>query len=174
MRSVALLAVVVGVTPVKAQEKRTMTVGQLFELIESNSKTLRQQKTSVEFASKEIDAARSQRLPDINTSLSVSYNGNVLIADRDFSDAHGYSVPHFGNSFAVEAVRQGRNHGLTEESGITDEEARRAFEKIWWRSFFYNSSNRSRISIASGWSSGRSARASINLALAFSLSPICS
>ena len=80
-----------------------MTVGQLFELVESNSKTLRQQKTSVEFASKEIDAARSQRLPDINTSFSVSYNGNVLITDRDFSDAHGYSVPHFGNSFAVEA-----------------------------------------------------------------------
>lgn len=80
-----------------------MTVGQLFELLESNSKTLRKQKTSVEFASKEIDAARSQRLPDINTSFSVSYNGNVLITDRDFSNAHGYSVPHFGNSFAIEA-----------------------------------------------------------------------
>lgn len=103
MRSIALLAVVIGAMPMKAQEKRTMTVGQLFELVESNSKTLRQQKTSVEFASKEIDAARSQRLPDINTSISVSYNGNVLITDRDFSDAHGYSVPHFGNSFAVEA-----------------------------------------------------------------------
>ena len=103
MRSIALLAVVIGAMPMKAQEKRTMTVGQLFELVESNSKTLRQQKTSVEFASKEIDAARSQRLPDINTSFSVSYNGNVLITDRDFSDAHGYSVPHFGNSFALEA-----------------------------------------------------------------------
>ena len=80
-----------------------MTVGELFERIESNSKTLQQQKTSVEFASKEIDAARSQRLPDINTNLSVSYNGNVLITDRNFSDAHGYSTPHFGNSFAVEA-----------------------------------------------------------------------
>ena len=103
IRNVALLAAVVGVIPMKAQERRTMTVGQLFELVESNSKTLRHQKTSVEFASKEIDAARSQRLPDINTSISVSYNGNVLITDRDFSDAHGYSVPHFGNSFAVEA-----------------------------------------------------------------------
>ena len=89
--------------PAKAQEKRTLTVGQLFELVESNSKTLRQQKTSVEFASKEIDAARSLRLPDINTSFSMSYNGNVLVADRDFSDAHGYSVPHLGQSFAVEA-----------------------------------------------------------------------
>ena len=103
IRSFALLAVVVGVMPMKSQEKRTITVGQLFELVESNSKTLRQQKTSVEFASKEIDVARSQRLPDINTSISVSYNGNVLIAERDFSDVHGYSAPHLGNSFAIEA-----------------------------------------------------------------------
>ena len=95
--------VVIGAMPMKAQEKRTITVGQLFELVESNSKTLQTQKTSVEFASKGIEAAKSQRLPDINTSLSVSYNGNVLITDRNFSDAHGYSVPHFGNSFALEA-----------------------------------------------------------------------
>ncbi|MBQ9677747.1 MAG: TolC family protein [Prevotella sp.] len=102
-RSVALLMVVIGAMPMKAQEKRTITVGQLFELVESNSKTLQTQKTSVEFASKGIEAAKSQRLPDINTSLSVSYNGNVLITDRHFGDANGYSVPHFGNSFALEA-----------------------------------------------------------------------
>ena len=102
-RSVALLMVVIGAMPMKAQEKRTITVGQLFELVESNSKTLQAQKTSVEFASKGIEAAKSQRLPDINTSLSVSYNGNVLITDRHFGDANGYSVPHFGNSFALEA-----------------------------------------------------------------------
>ena len=87
MRSIALLAVVIGAMPMKAQERRTMTVGQLFKLVESNSKTLRQQKTSVEFASKEINAARSQRLSDINTSISVSYNGHVLIANHDFSDS---------------------------------------------------------------------------------------
>ena len=102
-RSIALLMVVIGAMPMKAQEKRTITVGQLFELVESNSKTLQAQKTSVEFASKGIEAAKSQRLPDINTSLSVSYNGNVLITDRHFGDAHGYSIPHFGNSFALEA-----------------------------------------------------------------------
>jgi len=102
-RSVALLMAVISVMPMNAQEKRTMTVGQLFELVESNSKTLQTQKTSVEFASKGIEAAKSQRLPDINTSLSVSYNGNVLITNRHFGDAQGYSVPHFGNSFALEA-----------------------------------------------------------------------
>ena len=98
-----LVLAVTAVIAARAQDKRTMTVEELFSLVESNSKTLRTQKTSVEFASKGIETARSQRLPNINTSLSVGYNGNVLITDRDFSDAHGYSVPHLGNSFAVEA-----------------------------------------------------------------------
>ena len=98
-----LLMVVAGAMPVKAQEKRAMTVTELFNLVESNSKTLREQKTSVEFAQKGIEAARAQRLPDVNASLSASYNGNVVVMDRDFTNAQGFSSPHFGNSFALEA-----------------------------------------------------------------------
>ena len=102
-RSVLLLMAVVGAMPVKAQERRAMTVSELFSLVESNSKTLQETKTSVEFAQKGIEAARAQRLPDVNASLSASYNGNVVVMDRDFANAQGFSSPHFGNSFALEA-----------------------------------------------------------------------
>ena len=98
-----LLMVVVGVMPVRAQEKRAMTVKELFELVETGSKTLQESKTSVDFAQKGVEAARAQRLPDINASLSASYNGNVVVMDRDFTNAQGFSSPHFGNSFALEA-----------------------------------------------------------------------
>ena len=102
-RSVLLLTAIVGVMPVEAQEKHAMTVEELFQLVESNSKTLQETKTSVEFAQKGIESARSQRLPDVNASLSASYNGNVVVMDRDFTNAQGFSSPHFGNSFALEA-----------------------------------------------------------------------
>ena len=102
-RSVLLLMAVVGAMPVKAQEKHAMTVTELFNLVESNSKTLQETKTSVEFAQQGIEAARAQRLPDVNASLSASYNGNVVVMDRDFTNAQGFSSPHFGNSFALEA-----------------------------------------------------------------------
>ena len=122
-----LLMVVVGVMPVKAaverekselasssereqarpavmaQEKRAMTVKELFELVETGSKTLQETKTSVDFAQKGVEAARAQRLPEVNASLSASYNGNVVVMDRDFTNAQGFSSPHFGNSFALEA-----------------------------------------------------------------------
>ena len=104
LRQLALLSVVVvAVMSAKAQTEQRMTVDELFQLVESNSKTLQEQKISVEFAQKGIEAARAQRLPDVNASLSASYNGNVVVMDRDFTNAQGFSSPHFGNSFALEA-----------------------------------------------------------------------
>ena len=86
-----------------SQEKRAMTVKELFELVETGSKTLQETKTSVDYAQKGLEAARAQRLPDVNASLSATYNGNVVVMDRDFTNAKGFSSPHFGNSFALEA-----------------------------------------------------------------------
>ena len=103
MRFLALMLVVVTGNVTKAQSERRMTVDELFQLVESNSKTLQKQKISVEFAQKGIEAARAQRLPDVNASLSASYNGNVVVMDRDFTNAQDFSSPHFGNSFALEA-----------------------------------------------------------------------
>ena len=103
MRLLALMLVVPAVIAAKAQSERRMTVDELFQLVESNSKTLQETKISVEFARKGIEAARAQRLPDVNASLSASYNGNVVVMDRDFTNAKGFSSPHFGNSFALEA-----------------------------------------------------------------------
>ena len=99
----ALMLVVPAVIAAKAQSERRMTVDDLFQLVEGNSKTLQETKISVEFAQKGIEAARAQRLPDVNATLSASYNGNVVVMDRDFTNANGYSSPHFGNSFALEA-----------------------------------------------------------------------
>ena len=103
MRLLALMLVVPVAIAAKAQSERRMTVDDLFQLVESNSKTLQEAKISVEFARKGIEAARSQRLPDVNATLSASYNGNVVVMNRDFTNANGYSSPHFGNSFALEA-----------------------------------------------------------------------
>ncbi len=80
-----------------------MTVSQLFERLEDNSKSLRMQKTGVEIANLGIETARKKRLPDLDASLSFSYIGNVLLTDRNFSNIQGLSSPHYGNSFSVEA-----------------------------------------------------------------------
>ncbi len=95
--------VVTAVIAVKAQQEQRLTVNELFELVESNSKTLQSQKISVEFAQKGIEVARAARLPEVNASASVSLNGDVLVTDRDFTHWEGYGAPRWGNSLAVEA-----------------------------------------------------------------------
>ena len=82
----AFLMAVATAMVAKAQTERKMTVDELFQLVESNSKTLRQEKISVETA-----------------SASVSMNGDVVMMDRDFTNAHGFAAPRWGNSLALEA-----------------------------------------------------------------------
>lgn len=86
-----------------AQTQRRLTANELFSMIESGNNTLNATKTDVSVAAQGIEEAKNKRLPDINASLSLSYTGNVLITDRNFSHAKGASQPHFGNSFALEA-----------------------------------------------------------------------
>lgn len=108
-----------------AQTQRSMTIDELFGLVETGSKPLRMQKTGVDVAIRGIEEARSRRLPDINASLAASYNGNVLMTDRDFGNARGLSQPHFGNSFALEA-QQVVYAGGAISSGIRLAELQRA------------------------------------------------
>lgn len=104
LRTISLLLIVVtAVIAAKAQKEQLMTVNELFELVESNSKTLQSQKISVEFAQKGIEVARLARLPEVNVSASVSLNGDVLVTDRDFTGWESYGTPRWGNSLALEA-----------------------------------------------------------------------
>ena len=92
-------------TPVSqnANKGTAMSIAQLFDKIEENSKSLVTAKTGVEAANLGIESAKSKKLPDLNASLSFSYIGNALLTDRDFSNVHGLSSPHFGNNFAFNA-----------------------------------------------------------------------
>ncbi|MGI6223123.1 MAG: TolC family protein [Prevotella sp.] len=82
-----------------------ISLSELFQLVEKNNPSLQAQRSYSEAADEALKAAKSQRLPDVNASLSASYIGNALLTDRHFGDAHGLHSPHFGNSFALEAAQ---------------------------------------------------------------------
>ena len=92
-----------GAAPLADAQQQTLTIDQLFKTIEDNNAALRAQKSGVESADLGIESAKSKRLPDVDASLSVSYIGNVLLTDRDFTDVHGLHSPHFGNNFSLQA-----------------------------------------------------------------------
>ena len=120
MRGVAVPALFLALSagiPAAAQTRRTLTVDELFSLVESGSGTLRTQKAGVDVAAHAVAEAKSRRLPDVYAELSVSYNGNVVMTDRDFGHARGFSSPHFGNSLAV-GVEQTVYAGGSVDAGI--------------------------------------------------------
>ena len=86
-----------------ASKKENMTISQLFQKVEDNSKSLRTSLSGVEAAHLGIESAKSKKLPDLDASLSFSYIGNALITNRNFSNVHGLKSPHFGNNFAFQA-----------------------------------------------------------------------
>lgn len=86
-----------------AQVQRTMNIEELFNMVEQNNASLSVAKQGIDVAKHGITEAKSQRLPDINTQMQLSYYGNVLKMDRNFTNATGFSSPHFSNALLIEA-----------------------------------------------------------------------
>ena len=99
----AVVLATVGIQVFHAQNSRPLDIQGLFTLIDTNNSSVRVSKTGIEAARHDVEAAKSQRLPDINAQLSASFIGNALLTDRDFSEVHGLHSPHFGNQFIVDA-----------------------------------------------------------------------
>ena len=83
--------------------QRVITVDEMFGLADKNSKVLKPFLTNSEEAEQAIKEAKNGKLPDINLQLSVSYLGDGTITDRDFSNVMRADIPHFGNTFYLEA-----------------------------------------------------------------------
>ena len=80
-----------------------MGIDELLRLADAQSKSIQTYRTGTEAAGESLKAAKAQRLPDVNVSLSASYLGDGKIWDRDFGNAMTVDMPHFGNNFAIEA-----------------------------------------------------------------------
>lgn len=82
-------------------QKMYLSIDNMFDLIEHRNKDLKAAKTAVEVSNQDCKVAKAERLPDISASISVSYNGDATLMDRDFSNAMKAESPHFGNKLNV-------------------------------------------------------------------------
>lgn len=100
-----LAITIVTALTLNAKAERILSVDNLFTLIEQNSSELATLRSATAAADEGIAAARAARLPDINASLALNYNGNALLTNRQFGDAMWTHVPHFGNTLSLECVQ---------------------------------------------------------------------
>lgn len=78
-----------------------MTLEEIFAVAEQQSTQLRPAYSAQDEARREVEVARSRRLPDINASLSLSYIGDGFTTKRNFSDYQRAPIPHFGNTLTL-------------------------------------------------------------------------
>lgn len=101
LRGLLAAAVLSGGACAWAREARIVTLEELFATAEANSAQLRPSFSAEEEARRDISVARSNMLPDINATLSLSYLGNGFTTDRNFSDYQKAPIPHLGNGIGI-------------------------------------------------------------------------
>lgn len=84
-----------------AAESRVYTLDEIFETAETSSVQLRPTRSAEEAAERQLESARTARLPEITASLSVGYNGDGFTTKRNFSDYQKAPIPHLDNRVAV-------------------------------------------------------------------------
>lgn len=101
---VAMMSVVCATVQAQPIE-RTMSLGELFGLADSVSLAIKRAESNVRVAEAAVKVAENRLLPDINFSVSATYNGNAWMADRDFGHGQMLHSPHYGNNFALEVAQ---------------------------------------------------------------------
>jgi len=98
-----LLAVWITGTWAHAGTSRRLTLEEMYRLADGNNRQLALLSAGIDAAEKAAEVVETARLPKLTASASVSYLGDAQILSRDFGSSTTAAVPHFGNSFALEA-----------------------------------------------------------------------
>ena len=84
-------------------QERTITIKELFELTKENHPNLKVSKTDIAIAKQDVEVAKNAQLPTLNAALQGYYLGDAHIIDKDFSNSTRIDMPHFGNTFSIDA-----------------------------------------------------------------------
>lgn len=83
--------------------ERSFTVNELFEMVKANHPTLKVYRSDIDIARQNVEIAKNNLLPELTAGLQGFYLGDVTILDKDFSKVATSKMPHFGNTFSLQA-----------------------------------------------------------------------
>ncbi|MGG5506837.1 MULTISPECIES: TolC family protein [unclassified Myroides] len=98
------VAVLLSTTWSYAQEKsKQLSVEEVIKLALEHHQQLKLSAQQKEIANQQTQILKLQQLPTIGVSATAAYIGDALLLDRDFSKVGTIDMPHFGNSYAIQA-----------------------------------------------------------------------
>ena len=113
---IAVLLTTISINTAFAQNERKISVEELFTLTKENHPNLAVSKADITIAKQKVEVAKNAQLPSINAGVQAYYLGDVNIIDKDFSNSTRVDMPHFGNTFSVDASQLIWKGGLVQNS----------------------------------------------------------
>ncbi|WP_138485162.1 TolC family protein [Dyadobacter bucti] len=85
------------------QDSLHITVKKLFELAENNSRQLKLDAIRIQDLQAGVEVAKNQRLPDVDMAVSAGYLTDVGVIGMGTMKTGFYDMPHFSNSYVLQA-----------------------------------------------------------------------
>lgn len=112
-----LLAMALFFSAASAQtSERKMTLDEVIQLALENHTQLKLSKENINIAKQQTKIAELQKLPSVTASANAFYLGDALLLDKDLSKVATLTMPHFGNTYSVQASELIFKGGLVKKS----------------------------------------------------------
>lgn len=98
------------------QTSYRLSLEQAVEMGLQNHQQLKISQASLETSRQQVNVSKSQQLPTISFSASAFYLGDALVLDKDWSKVQSVDMPHFGNTFGLQASQSLYNGGVIKNS----------------------------------------------------------
>lgn len=95
----------IGISIGFSENKKMYSIEELFQIAENNNSNIKLSELCVKESEENIKVENNAWLPTINLDASVSYLGDIYLMDRKFQNGQRFTMPHFGNNFAIEATQ---------------------------------------------------------------------
>jgi outer membrane protein len=86
-----------------SQDSLYLDFSKLSQLVASNSRALKLDAISEDISKSQTEILRNKRLPDATLSIAAGYLANVGVIGLNLMDDGFYPMPHFANSYRLEA-----------------------------------------------------------------------
>lgn len=96
--------------------RHKLALDEVVQMALENHTQMKLSKENIQIAKQQTRIVELQKLPTINASGNAFYLGDALILDKDFSKVATLSMPHFGNTYGVQASELIFKGGIVKKS----------------------------------------------------------
>ena len=93
-----------------------LSLEQAVEMGMKNHQQLKMSQARLDAVEQQVSVSKSQRLPSVSFSANAFYLGDAVILDADWSKVQTVEMPHFGNTFGLQASQLLYKGGVIKKS----------------------------------------------------------